>query len=58
MLAPVAWPYRPAKKPMTRVDALVLNRLAQLIAGEGAVAINYKGVTLADVDKLAREAVV
>lgn len=58
MLAPVAWPYQPAKKPMTRVDALVLNRLAQLIAGEGAVEINYKGVTLADVDKLAREAVV
>lgn len=57
MLAPVAWPYQPAEKPMTRVDALVLNRLAQLIAGEGAVEINYKGVTIADVDKLAREAV-
>jgi len=51
MLAPVGWPYQPAEKPMTRVDALVLNRLAQLIAGDGAVEIDYKGVTIADVDE-------
>lgn len=57
MLAPAAWPYQPAEKPMTRVDALVLNRLAQLIAGEDAVAIDYRGVTVGDVDRLVAEAV-
>ena len=50
MLAPVGWPYQPAEKPMTRIDALVLNRIAQLIAGEGACEIDYKGATLANVD--------
>ena len=50
MLAPVGWPYQPAEKPMARIDALVLNRIAQLIAGEGACEIDYKGVTLANVD--------
>ena len=50
MLAPAQWPYQPAEKPMTRVDALVLNRIAQLIAGEGACEIDYKGATLANVD--------
>lgn len=51
MLAPIGWPYQPAKKPMTRVDALVLNRIAQLIAGGDACEIDYKGVTLANVDE-------
>jgi len=50
MLAPAGWPYQPAEKPMTRIDALVLNRIAQLIAGEGASEIDYKGATLANVD--------
>ena len=50
MLAPVGWPYQPAEKPMARIDALVLNRIAQLIAGEGACEIDYKGATLANVD--------
>ena len=50
MLAPVGWPYQPAEKQMTRTDALVLNRIAQLIAGEGACEIDYKGATLANVD--------
>ena len=35
MLAPAAWPHVPGEKPMTRRDALVLNRLAQALA-EGA----------------------
>ena len=40
MLAPAAWPHVPGEKPMTRRDALVLNRLAQCIAegGPGACA--------------------
>ena len=50
MLAPAGWPYQPAEKPMARIDALVLNRIAQLIAGEGACEIDYKGATLANVD--------
>ena len=40
MLAPINWPYQPAGKQMTRNDAQVLNRIAQLISGEGAIAIN------------------
>ncbi len=68
MLAPVAWPHVPGEKPMTRRDALVLNRLAQCLAegkpgagapgtGQGAAKINYHGVTFAEVDDWARAAV-
>ena len=70
MLAPAAWPHVPGEKPMTRRDALVLNRLAQALAeggrGPGACApgteqgvapIAYRGVTFAEVDDWARAAV-
>ena len=57
MLAPVNWPYLPGEKKMTREDACVLNRLAQLIAGPGAVEIVYRGVQPEDVDRFARTAV-
>lgn len=50
MLAPVKWPYRPAEKPMTRIDALVLNRIAQMIAGADACEIDYKGAIPAKID--------
>ena len=50
LLAPIAWPYSSQNKPITRLDACVLNRLAQLIAGEGAAEINYKGIKPADID--------
>ena len=50
MLAPINWPYQPAEKQMTRNDAQVLNRIAQLISGEGAIAINYKGAVMRGVD--------
>ena len=50
MLAPAAWPYLPGKKPITRMDACVLNRIAQLLAGEGAVEIDYKGARLSGVE--------
>lgn len=50
MLAPFNWPYQPAEKQMTRDDAQVLNRIAQLISGEGAIAINYKGAVMRGVD--------
>ena len=43
MLAPAAWPFAGEKKPMTREDACVLNRIAQAIARDGAAAIDYKG---------------
>ena len=51
MLAPINWPYQPAEKQMTRNDAQVLNRIAQLISGEGAIAINYKGAVMRGVDE-------
>ena len=70
MLAPAAWPHVPGEKPMTRRDALALNRLAQALAeagrGTGAGApgteqgvapIAYRGVTFAEVDDWARAAV-
>ena len=57
LLAPIAWQYSSQDKPMTRQDACVLNRLAQLIAGEGAAEINYKGIKPADIDTLVLKAV-
>ena len=57
MLAPAAWPYQTADKPMTRFDACVLNRIAQFLAADGAVEINYKGMKPDDIDRLVREAV-
>ena len=57
MLAPIAWPYQPSEKPMTRRDAQVLNRIAQLISGDGASPIDYKGAVMADVEGAMREAV-
>lgn len=51
MLAPAEWPYLPGKKPITRMDACVLNRIAQLIAGDGAVEIDYKGARLDGVEE-------
>ena len=56
MLAPVAWPYQPGEKRMTRQDALTLNRIAQLVCGSGAAEINYRGARLGDVDGLVAEA--
>lgn len=57
LLAPIAWQYSSQDKPMTRQNACVLNRLAQLIAGEGAAEINYKGMKPADIDTLVLKAV-
>ena len=64
MLAPVKWPYQPGEKKMTRADALTLNQLASWIAGStreqarGHLARrHYKGAVVADVEKLALEAV-
>ena len=41
---------------MTRFDATAMNRLCQWIAGDGAAEINYRGLTPANVDELARAA--
>lgn len=57
LLAPAAWPYQPGEKPMTRFDATAMNRVCQLLAGEGAAEINYHGMTPANIDRLALEAV-
>ena len=56
MLAPAAWPYVPGEKKMTRIDACVLNRIAQWLSGPGAVEIKYRGIEPRQVDSLAREA--
>ena len=57
MLAPAAWPYLPGEKKITRVEALTLNRIAQLICGTGAATINYRGAKLNDVDAFVADAV-
>jgi len=41
---------------VTREEALALNRIAQLLAGDGAVEIDYKGVELAGIDEAAGKA--
>ena len=51
MLAPIKWPYQPAEKQMTRDDAQILNRIAQLVAGDGAVNIDYKGAVMSGIDE-------
>ncbi|MBQ9694499.1 MAG: hypothetical protein IJV69_07075 [Kiritimatiellae bacterium] len=56
-LAPAAWPYVESEKPMTRVDAIILNRLAQWIAAETAAHITYHGCQPSEVDALAARAV-
>ena len=50
MLASAGWSYLPGEKKSTRMDACALNRIAQLIAGAGAVEIDYKGVRPEGVD--------
>ena len=57
LLAPAAWPYQTAEKRMTRFDACAMNRIAQLIAGDGAAEINYHGMKPNDIDRLVCEAV-
>lgn len=57
MLAPINWPYIPGEKPMTREQAQVLNRIAQLIAGDGAVVIDYKGAVMHGIDEQVAAAV-
>ena len=42
---------------MTREQAQVLNRIAQLIADDGAVEIDYKGVVLSGIDEMVAQAV-
>lgn len=56
LMAPVAWPYIPGEKRITRIDACVLNRIAQWISGSGAVEIRYLGYDPGNIDGLAREA--
>ncbi len=56
MLAPAAWPYQPGEKKMTRFDACALNRIAQLMAGDGAAEINYHGMRPANIDALVKAA--
>lgn len=51
MLAPIGWPHQVAEKPITRIDALILNRIAQLIASDGAAKIDYKGVSMTGIDE-------
>ena len=57
MLAPINRPYIPGEKPMTREQAQVLNRIAQLIAGDGAVVIDYKGAVMHGIDEQVAAAV-
>ena len=57
MLAPISWPYIPGEKKITRIDACVLNRIAQWISGSGAIEIKYRGIEPAYIDRLAAQAI-
>ena len=57
MLAPAAWPHSTQAKAMTRFDATALNRIAQWLAGDDAVEVNYHGMQPANIDKLAEESI-
>ena len=50
LLAPAAWPHVPGEKPPTRESSLVLNRIAQLLCGENAADIDYRGAIFSDID--------
>ena len=56
MLAPAGWPYCPGEKKMTRFDACALNRIAQLMAGDGAAEINYHGMKPANINAMVKAA--
>jgi hypothetical protein len=45
------------REAMTREQAMVLNRIAQLIAGEGAVGIAYRGAEMEGIDEAVARAV-
>ena len=56
LLAPAAWPHVPGEKPPTRESSLILNRIAQLLCGENAADIDYRGATFSDIDSAVRTA--
>jgi hypothetical protein len=56
LLAPAAWPYIPGEKPPMRESSLILNRIAQLLAGDGEGEITYNGIVLRDIDAKVIEA--
>ena len=56
LLAPAVWPYIPGEKPLTRESSLILNRIAQLLAGDGEGEIKYNGIVLRDIDAKVIEA--
>ena len=39
-----------SQKPITRMDALILNRIAQMISRDNAIVIDYKGCVFADIE--------
>ena len=54
-LSPIKWPYQSAAKALTREDSLALNRIAQILAGDGSCEINYKGVIPEKIDEYVKE---
>lgn len=56
LLAPIAWPYVPGEKPLTRESSQILNRIAQLLAGDCAVPIDYHGVVMQYIEEGVAEA--
>ena len=56
MLAPAAWPHVAGRTPITRLEACVLNRLAQRICGQDAAPIHYHGITPAHLDQALAQA--
>lgn len=52
-LTPIGWPYQTNRKSMTRIDAMVLNRIAQWLAGENDIELNYNGYKIDNINEIA-----
>ena len=51
MLAPPGFGKQPGKHLLTRMEACILNRIAQSICGQDAVPIHYQGLVPAELDR-------
>ena len=56
MLAPSGFGYKAGHRPLTRIEACILNAIAQRICGENAAQINYNGIVPAALDSLVEKA--
>lgn len=57
LLVPPGFGYKPGRRKLTRDEACVLNRIAQVISGNGAMDIHYSGYVPQNLEELFRQAI-